>query len=337
MIQGILVFKFILNQNESGEFVPTFRPLKLIINNEKFTEMNYSELIVQNDIFGIFYQHTTGIVADKGIFSNFYTGRLKETPYQIVSYFRQETDGSQYLTISIFELDDDIEIFMDQIKEMTERLNLIFKKLIEINELKQISLFDQIISKFESELNFTIFKIDRLSRLDKLQKAALIFHSDERLKILELLREGPISKKELKNILEKIKENPNVDVLINPFLELNLVRRDWIKGERDKRTGIIKNQGEFLFLTKNIFLSRVPNVNLLNHLKDTNHEIYPKYEQKVIEFFSKYDPNTQTVEETKKLASILLNADIYNFFVLMRSKFYPLDKLPKIFFSFCQT
>ncbi len=336
MIQAILIFKFVLNQTETGEFVPEFRTIKLIFNNEEFYETNYSKLIVKNDIFGIFYQHTTGIFADKDVVTNFYTGKLKETPYQIVSYFRQETDGSQYLTISIFELDDDIEIFMDQIKEMTERLNLIFKKLIEINELKQISLFDQIISKFESELNFTIFKIDRLSRLDKLQKAALIFHSDERLKILELLQEGPISKKELKNILEKIKENPNVDVLINPFLELNLVRRDWIKGERDKRTGIIKNQGEFLFLTKDIFLSRVPNVNLLNHLKDTNHEIYPKYEQKVIDFFSKYDPNTQTVEETKKLASILLNQDIYNFFVLMRSKFYPLDKLQKIFSVFAK-
>jgi len=217
---------------------------------------------------------------------------------------------------------------------LTKRLNPIFKKLTEINQLKQISLFNEIISKFESELKFTIFKIDRLSRLDKLQKTALIFHSDERLKILEILRERPISKKELKNILEKIKENPNVDILINPFLELNLVRRDWIKGERDKRTGIIKNQGEFLFLTKDIFLSRVPNINLLNHLKNLNHKLYPKYEQKVVDFFSKYDPNIQSIEETKNLTSILLNPDIYDFFVLIRSKYYPLDKLPNIFSEF---
>ena len=77
MIQGILIFKFILNRTETGEFVPEFRPVNLIFNKEEFTETNYSELIVQSDIFGIFYQHTTGIVADKGVFSNFYSGRLK--------------------------------------------------------------------------------------------------------------------------------------------------------------------------------------------------------------------------------------------------------------------
>lgn len=337
MIQGILIFKFVLNQTETGEFVPEFRPIKLIFNNEKFTEANYSELIVQNDIFGIFYQHTTGIVSDKGVFSNFYSGRLKETSFQIMSYFRQETDGSQYITIAIFELADELEIFLEIIKNMAESLNTIFETLVKINELQQISLLDKMISKFESEIKFAIFQIDRLSELDKIQKAALIFHSKERLKILELLREKPISKKELKNELEKIKENPNVDVLLDPFLELNLIKRDWIKGKRDKQTGIIKNQGEYLFLTKDIFFVRIPNIKLLNHLKEINHELYPKYEQKVVDFFSKYDPNTQSIEETKYLASILLNPDVYDFFVLMRNKYYPLDKMPNIFSEFADT
>ncbi len=337
MIQGILIFKFVLNQTETGEFVPEFRPIKLVFNNQKFTEANYSELIVQNDIFGIFYQHTTGIVADKGVFSNFYSGRLKETPYQIVSYFRQESDGFQYLTISIFELEDEVEIFWDIIKNMAEKLNSNFEALVKISELKQISLLDKMISKIESELKFAIFEIDRLSQLDKIQKAALIFQSEERLKILELLREKPISKNELRNALEKIKENPNVDVLLDPFLELNLIKRDWIKGKRDKRTGLIGRQGEFLFLTKDIFLVRVPDIKLLNHLKEINHVLYPKYEQKVVDFFSKYDPNTQSIEETKYLASILLNPDVYDFFVLMRSKYYPLDKMPKIFSEFADT
>ncbi len=337
MIQSILIFKFILNRTETGEFVPEFRPIKLIFNNEKFTETNFSEMIVQNDIFGIFYQHTTGIVADKGVFSNFYSGRLKETPYQIISYYRQETDGTQYLTITIFELQDEIDIFWDIIKKMVESLNSIFTALIKISELQQISLLDKMISKIESILKFAIFQIEHLSELDKLQKTALIFHSEERLKILELLREKPVSKKELRIELEKIKENLNVDVLLDPFLELNLIKRDWIKGKRDKETGIIQNQGEYLFLTKDIFFIRVPNIKLLNHLKDINHELYPKYEQSVVDFFSKYDPNTQPTEETKKLASILLNPDIYDFFVLMRNKYYPLDKMPKIFSEFADT
>ena len=331
MIQGILNFQFILNQEESGEIEPEFRPVKFVFHNKKFNESNYTELISVNDIFGIFYQHTTGIFKDKGAFSNFYTGRLKETPYQVVSYYRQETDGSKYITISFFELDDEVEIFQDLINTMAKRLLLIFKKLININPLKQISLLEKIHSKVESELKFTIFQIDRLSQLDKLQKAALIFHSDERLKILEILRERPIAKKELKGILERMKPNINIDVLLDPFLELNLIRRDWIKGEKDKETGIVKNQGEYLFLTKDILLARLPNENILNRLRENKKNLYDIYKDKVADYFSTYDLNKQSVEEMKKIAGILLNPDSYDFLALMRNSYYPLDKLPKIF------
>jgi len=331
MIQGILNFQFILNQEESGEIEPEFRPIKLIFHNKKFNESNYTELISTNDIFGIFYQHTTGIFKDKGAFSNFYTGRLKETPYQVVSYYRQETDSSKYLTISFFELDDEVEIFQDLLNTMAKRLLLIFKKLININPLKQISLLEKIHSKIESELKFTIFQIDRLSQLDKLQKASLIFHSDERLKILEILRERPIAKKELKGILERMKPNINIDVLLDPFLELNLIRRDWIKGEKDKETGIVKNQGEYLFLTKDILLARLPNENILNRLRENKKNLYDIYKDKVADYFSTYDVNKQSVEELKKISGLLLNPDSYDFLALMRNSYYPLDKLPKIF------
>ncbi len=331
MIQGILNFQFILNQEESGEIEPEFRPIKLIFHNKKFNESNYTELISTNDIFGIFYQHTTGIFKDKGAFSNFYTGRLKETPYQVVSYYRQETDGSKYITISFFELDDEVEIFQDLINTMAKRLLLIFKKLININPLKQISLLEKIHSKIESELKFTIFQIDRLSQLDKLQKASLIFHSDERLKILEILRERPIAKKELKGILERMKPNINIDVLLDPFLELNLIRRDWIKGEKDKETGIVKNKGEYLFLTKDILLARLPNENILNRLRENKKNLYDIYKDKVADYFLTYDVNKQSVEELKKIAGLLLNPDSYDFLALMRNSYYPLDKLPKIF------
>ena len=331
MIQGILNFQFILNQEESGEIEPEFRPIKLIFHNKKFNESNYTELISTNDIFGIFYQHTTGIFKDKGAFSNFYTGRLKETPYQVVSYYRQETDSSKYITISFFELDDEVEIFQDLINTMAKRLLLIFKKLININPLKQISLLEKIHSKIESELKFTIFQIDRLSQLDKLQKASLIFHSDERLKILEILRERPIAKKELKGILERMKPNINIDVLLDPFLELNLIRRDWIKGEKDKETGIVKNKGEYLFLTKDILLARLPNENILNRLRENKKNLYDIYKDKVADYFLTYDVNKQSVEELKKIAGLLLNPDSYDFLALMRNSYYPLDKLPKIF------
>ncbi|MFX1410909.1 MAG: hypothetical protein ACFFA6_11175 [Promethearchaeota archaeon] len=337
MIQGILTFQFKINQKETGEIEPEFEPLQLEFRDEKYNEENYSELIAENDVFATFYQHTTGLFGVKYSYTNFYTGRLKETPYQVISYFKQSADGSQFLAISIFELDDEIEIFEELIKEMGGRLDKIFDKLIRAKTSKQLSLVSNINIRLKNEIKFTIFQVDRLSNLDKLQKVALIYNSNERLKILEILRERPISKKEMKDILEKLKTAPNVDILLRPFLELNLIRRDWIKGTKDKKTGEIKNQGEYLFLVKDILFARIPNENLLNHFKETKNELLPIYKQKVIDFFSNYDPYIQPIEETKKLASIMLNPDVYDFFVLMRHNHYPLDKIPKIFSEFAVT
>ena len=193
------------------------------------------------------------------------------------------------------------------------------------------------ILRLKNEIKFTIFQVDRLSNLDKLQKVALIYNSEERMKILEILREHPIAKRDLKKILEKMNPTVNVDILLHPFLELNIIRRDWAKGEKSKRTGEIKHQGEYLFLVKDILLARVPNENLLNHFKETKNELYPIYRQKVVDYFSNYDPYTQDIEETRKLASIILSPDAYDFFILMRHNHYPLDKIPKIFSEFAVT
>ncbi|MFX1446231.1 MAG: hypothetical protein ACFFHV_22770 [Promethearchaeota archaeon] len=339
MIQGILTFQFVLNQKETGEIEPEFRPIQIVFREDEdyFTKENYSGLLAENDIFATFYQHTTGMIGVTKAHSNFYTGRLKETPYQIFSYFRQETEGSQFLALSIFELDDEIELFEELIKDLAKRLDAIFPPLIRAQNSRQISLISNINIRLANELKFTIFQIERLSRLDKLQKIALIFNTDERVKILELLRERPFAKEELKQKIEKIKPTINLDILLRPFLELNIIRRDWSKGEKDTKTGIIKNQGEYVFLVKDILLSRVPNESLLNHLKETKNNLYEIYRQKVVEFFNGYDPYTEPKEETKKLASILLNPDIYDFFALMRNNFYPLDKIPKVFSDFAVT
>jgi hypothetical protein len=337
LIQGILTFQFKINQKETGEIEPEFEPIQLIFREEGYDENNFSELIAQNEIFAIFYQHTTGLFGVKYSYSNFYEGRLKETPYQVVSYFKQVADGTQYLAISIFELDDEIEIFEGLIKEMGNRLDSTFDKLTRARNSKQLSLIENINIRLKNEIKFTIFQVDRLSNLDKLQKVALIYNSDERLKILETLREYPISKKKMKSILEKMTSTANVDILLQPFLELNIIRRDWIKGEKDKKTGKLSHQGEYLFLVKDIILSRIPNENLLNHFKETKNELLPIYRQKVIDFFTNYDPYIQPLAETKKLAPILLNPDVYDFFVLMRHNHYPMDKIPKIFSEFAVT
>ena len=338
MIQGILTYQFKLNQKEdTGEIDPEFSPIQLIFQNEKFKEDNYSDLIIENDIFATFYQHTVGMFGMKYGFSNFYEGRLKETPYQVMSYFKQIPDGTQYLVISIFELDDEIELFEDLIKNMSKRVNDIFERLAKANNTRQLDLISNVNVRIKNELKYTIFQVERLSALDKLQKVALIYNSEERIKILELLRERPVSKDEMKKVIEKMKPTANIDILLRPFLELNLIRRDWIKGEKDRKTGVITKQGEYLFMVKDIIVARVPNESLLKHFKETNNDLLEIFQQKSAEYFSNYDPYTQPIEETKNIASIMLNPDIYDFFILMRSNHYPLDKIPKVFSEFAIT
>ena len=339
MIQAILTFQFNLNQDETtGEINPEFTPIQLVFSNKKFDENDFSGLIIENDIFANFYQHTVGIAGImKYGFSNYYTGHLKETPYQIYSYFKQLADGTQYLTVSLFELDDEIELFEDLIKDMGKRLDTIYEKLTKASNTRQLDLISNVNVRLKNELKYTIFQIERLSQLDKLQKVALIYNSDERLKILEVLRERPLAKSEIKTTIENLKPTANIDILLRPFLELNLVRRDWIKGEKDKKTGVITNQGEYVFLVKDILFARIPNQNLLKHFKETNNDLLPFFKQKSLDFFKDYDPYEEPIENAKKLATILLNPDVYDFFILMRSNHYPLDKIPKIFSEFAVT
>jgi hypothetical protein len=334
MIQAALSYQFLLNQDESGDINPEFRPIKLIFNNNKFSVADYSKLINELDIFGIFYSHVTARFKKKETFGNFFMGRLRLTPYQVISYFHQEPDKSQFLTIIVFELDDEIEIYENIIKKMSKKLEKLYSKLRQFRTSKKPELIEEIVDKIEKELKFVIFQVDRLSQLEKVQKAALIFNNEERLKILEILRERPISKKELKDILENIKPNPNIDILIQPFLELRLIRRDWIKGERDRKSGEIKNKGEFLFLTKDISILRLPSKKILNQLKDENEDLYETYKRKVDDYFKSYNPNEQSVEDLKTLSNALLNPDVFDFYRLMQSNFYPLKKIPKILSEF---
>ena len=334
MIEAILTFEFVLIQKPTGEVKPDFKPIVFTFENKEFSDENLSQLISTSDLFSILYHHTTSIHEIVGGFSNFYEGRLKETPYQVSSYFMQAESGTQYLTLLIFTLDEDLGKYEDIFKNVSKKMYYLFETYETTKKTNQISLISKIHDNIQTELKYAIFQIKRLTSLDKIQKAALIFNSYERLEILKILRESPRPKKDVREMLERIRENPDMDVLLEPFLELNLVRRDWIKGKRDKRTGLIQNQGEYLFLTKDIEMLRVPNYELLDHLKQTKNELFTRYEAKVVDFFSIYNPKTQSVDDKKKIASLLLNPDIYDLFAMLRNKYYPKDKIPNIFSEF---
>ena len=338
MIQGILAFSFNLNPEDSGRINPEFEPIQLLFNEDsEFSENNYKELIQTDDIFGTFYQQITGFFGEKEEYSNLYVGTLKKTPYQIISYFRQVSDGSQFLTISIFDLDDEIELFKDIIKDMASRLDDIYEKLAYAEKQNNLEKITNLNIRLKNEIKFAIFQIDRLSNLDKIQKVALIYNNELRLKVLEILRKYPVSREKLKRELQKKDPQVNLDILLRPFTELNIIKRDWIKGERDKKTGKITGRGEYLFLVKDLMLTRVPPQNILDRLEESSPQLYEPYKRRVDEFFAQYDPFEESMEDKREIASMLLNPDIYDFFLLMRNQYYPVKKIPKIFSEFAVT
>jgi len=247
LIQAIFCFQFIINEEEQGRIEPELQPLRMIFNNKEFSEENYTDLLAINDIYGIFYFQTVGTISEQGLFGNFYMGRLRKTPYQVISYFLQDAEGRRFITIAVFELDDELEIFDDVIKDLGKKLDDILPDLGKTNPMRQIILYEKLITQLEYELKFALFQIDRLSRLDKLQKIALIFHSEERKKILELLRQRPIAKKDLKEELKKLKTYANTNILLKPFLDLNIARCDWLKKEKKKRKNSTRREKENLY------------------------------------------------------------------------------------------
>ncbi len=340
MIKGILSFQFVFHLNDAGVIEPEIRPLQLVFQDKKYNKNNYSDLLVINDLFTVFYQHTTGAKKSEGAFTNFFMGRLKKTAYEIVSYFREENDGTQFLTILIFELDDETEIFMDLIKNMASKLDSIFPALLRAANSRNLSLIETTNTELREQIKLTMFHIERLSNLDKLQKVGLIFSNEARLDILKTLRVHPHSRRELKKKIERERGNVNLDILIEPFLELNIIRRDWIKGDRKRRKkdrDVLQDQGEYVFLTKDVLLVQIPSPKMIKLLKEKEPSIFPTYRRRVNDFFSNYNPNEQEIEKVKKLAKLLLNPDMYDFLALMRENYYPLDKIPKILSEWAET
>ncbi|MHA1148857.1 MAG: hypothetical protein ACTSR8_11525 [Promethearchaeota archaeon] len=334
MLQGIFTLQYILNEIEPGKFDPKFEPLALVLDRSKYKNVSYKEVITEQDLFALYYHHTIGdfrkLVKEVNELDDFYFGRLMDTDFQVISYFRHELDGSQYLTLLIFDLYDDIELFEHIIQNNAARIKVVIQTLVRAKNAKQIQLIAELKEQLESELKFTKFQVERVFNLDPIQKSALIFRDKRRYKILELLRERPLSKQFLIEKLYEIDSNINVDLLLEVFFELNIIRRDWIKGKKDLVTGLVKNQGEYLFLIKDILLSRWVNEKILKKLKDSKNYLYEKYHNELTEVLSSYDPLKISFNDNQILTNLLLDPDVYDFIKLLRANFYPLDKLPKI-------
>jgi len=336
MVIAIAVYKFELNPSKDGEIEPEFTILTSQVA-EEHSGVNLRKIVATNDLFGIFFALTAGASVKKKAdqMKNFFVGRLKETPYKVIAYYKQEIDQSQYLTVTVFKLDEDAEIYEGLIRMLASKLDEQFLRLAKGN-LKDVNFITSVKQAMDNELKFTIFQIGRLGNLEKIQKVALIYASPERLRTLEILRGGPVSRKALTYELEKIKDNPNVDIILKPFLELNIVRRDWARGVKDPKTGIVRGEGEFIFLIKDVALVRRPPPKIVEQMKK-DPKLRPLYEERLKSFYDKYDPFSNINEESRFLAKFLLDPDLFDFFALLKEKYFPVEKIPKISSEFANS
>lgn len=338
MVIAIGIFKFELNMTPSGSIEPEFRLLRATFS-EEFIGKEIHEFLTPNDLYKIYYALTTGrqgtIKNEKESEESKYRlhfGRLKDVPLDVICFYHQAVDDSQYLIVSIYLLDEDYEIFEDIIRTLTKRTIPLFHKLATGN-LKNLQFLDSVYNAMEMEIKYAIFQIERLSNLTKTQKVGLIYFSEDRSRLLEILRNGPISRKTVFMELTRTFENLNLDQALRPFIELNLIRRDWAKGTRDKETGIISGQGEYLFLVKDVFLVRKPPELIIGQMKE-NQDIGIKYQKILDEFYNNYDPIKDIKKEGKLLGSFLLNPDTYDLMSLLSNRSYLREKMPKVLSAF---
>lgn len=338
MVIAIAIFKFDVNMTPAGSIEPEFRLLRATFS-EEFSGKEIHEFLTPNDLYKIYYALTTGrqTIEKKEEESEdskyrLHFGRLKDVPLDVICFYHQSADDSQYLIVSIYLLDEDYEIFEDIIRTLTKRTIPLFHRLATGN-VKNLQFLDSVYNAMDMEIKYAIFQIERLSNLTKTQKVGLIYFSEDRSRLLELLRNGPLSRKVVFMELTRTFENLNLDQALRPFIELNIIRRDWAKGTKDKETGIISGQGEFLFLVKDVFLVRKPPELIIAQMKE-NQDIGPKYLKIVEEFYKPYDPIKDVKKEGKILGTFLLNPDIYDLMSLLANRSYLREKMPKVLSAF---
>jgi len=334
MVITITIFQFELNQDETGDIEPEFKNLVSEMPEAGKEQLELNDLITTNDRYRLFYNHTTGLdfTRRERMIKNFILGRLKETPYKVLSYYHHEVDETQYLIMALFALDDDVELYEGVFYQMCDKLGKIFNKLAKSSKTSQV--LREIETEMQNQVKFALFQVERLSNLSKIQKIALIFSNYERMMTLKLLKEGPISRIKLRSLIDRVKKNPNMDIILKPFLEMNIVRRDWARGIHSKDTGRVHGEGEYLFLLKDVSLVRVPPKELMTEMK--KHEISKYYFDELNNFYSTYNPFDDLYAESEKLAKIILDPDVFDLLALLNTKAYPVKKLPNVLSNFAQ-
>ena len=264
-----------------------------------------------DDMMRIFYAHITGAGEAGNV-----VVRLEKSRANVSSYFTGMESDTPVMINLLLELGEEPEMFGETvIHEMNDTI-LKFIKQTETDVSKKFENIEELYKYLKNSL----LLLERLENLSKEQKLAQIYSGEKGRKILEILQDKAMSRKELQAVLEEKlnKIISNIEITLDSFIKTGLVKQDWVEGDTDIS----------LFLLSDFTLFRTPAAKLIENTKThlPTPELATKYLKEVNDYFSKYKP---TLEDNLTIAQNMLNPDKYGYISLLRERVYPLNKLPK--------
>ncbi|MFX1363767.1 MAG: hypothetical protein ACFFCE_08835 [Promethearchaeota archaeon] len=207
----------------------------------------------------------------------------------------QQFKGEVYFLILEYSKKD---MHDDIIKESPEILALISKNLVELINTNKIT-------RTISEAYNTI---RNYSKLDQEENLINFFQDRIKYTILQILRNGVITKLELTNILrhEYGFSTINIDLILISFLHESLVKKKTVPGSN-----------ECFFLIKDLSCTRIPPANL------PTHQIKENLLRKFKNSLQKYYQDSYTVSEFENktiLQTVLFNKDVFSLIKTLRER-----------------
>ncbi|MFX0021850.1 MAG: hypothetical protein ACFE9S_05955 [Candidatus Hermodarchaeota archaeon] len=218
----------------------------------------------------------------------------EDEDYKYVSIIHK-FEGENYFLILVYQQKENLE---DIIRESPEILALISKNLIELINTNKITR--TISEAFNTIRNY--------SKLDEEENLINFFQDRIKYTILEILRNGVISKSELINILkhEYGFSTVNIDLLLISFLHENLIKKKNVPGSK-----------ECYFLVKDLSCTRIPPNTLPSEkleLKDLN-----KFKETLKKYYFDYY-NLSDFENKNIIQTVLFNKDVFSLIKTLREK-----------------
>ncbi|MFW9874819.1 MAG: hypothetical protein ACFFG0_17055, partial [Candidatus Thorarchaeota archaeon] len=221
----------------------------------------------------------------------------------ILSYYSGPEVG--YYLLLLLNLDDDPDLYEGGIPDV---LTILLEYIEDETYLQMLPSLFQRLSLYPS--------------LSYEQILALTYQNKIKRSILDLLREDGLAVKSELIIWLKDKQ-------VKGFIDLDTIFSELIKLEILKVSSIQEIPSELIFLTKDIFMARIPPHKLFE--KPTNYglptQFAKEYPSEVKKFFQTYVP---TEEDNINIANILVNPQVYETLKLLRNAIVTRDDLQKL-------